>query len=528
LHIASHNGHASVCDVLLRNGAAVNQANKNGTTPLHIASQNGHASVCDLLLRNGAAVNQVDNAGRPPLHVASYNGHASVCDLLLSHGAAVNQADNDGHTPLHIASHNGHASVCDLLLSHGAQVNQVAHDGRTPLHVASQKGHASVCDVLLARYPSVLIIPLLYLPTDLIPQILAHLSLDELFIFLRYTFSISRSQQKLAVSSPSSSSLNPIISISALLQVFRQHGDQLFHRFQLSPSYLNRLRRISVRVTSLQMRDFDGESLRYLEAHKDSVKELDFSSSRNLTDQYLTQLGLCPCLTSLSLAHCTKITDSGLLTFLESNPQLVRLNLSSTPQLTQQMIGRLGACCPNLQHLDVSRNSWFGQSSLMLLVDSLPELKSLNISHSSIPTPSMIEFLQAKPRLQSISLVYDGITPPRARPLSMTVGDDGGRDLLVQLALRSVMYGDIESQKLGFSNLHLLLQGDNGTLYEMVRSRGALTHIVQRLSHLVGLSSFSSSPFAHSLHVLVLCLTLLCCAVGSFGVCPPTVLRDEL
>jgi hypothetical protein len=31
----------------------------------------------------------------------------------------------------------------------------------------------------------------------------------------------------------------------------------------------------------------------------------------------------------------------------------------------------------------------------------------------------MIEFLQAKPRLQSISLGYDGITPPRNRALSM-------------------------------------------------------------------------------------------------------------
>jgi hypothetical protein len=193
------------------------------------------------------------------------------------------------------------------------------------------------------------------------------------------------------------------------------------------------------------------------------------------------------------------------------------LNLSSTSQLTQQIIGCLGACCPSLQHLDVSRNSWFSQSSLMLFVDSLSELKSLNISHSSIPTPSMIEFLQAKSRLQSISLGYDGITPQRAR--SMTVGDDGGRDLLVQLALRSVMYGDIESQKLGFSNLHLLLQGDNGTLYEMVRLRGALTHIVQRLSHPVGLSSSSSSSsspsplFHHVSSLCDLCHAFLCSAV---------------
>jgi hypothetical protein len=420
--------------------------------------------------------------------IASQQGHASVCDVLLSHGAEVNQANNNGATPLFIASQNGHASVCDLLLGHGAEVNQANNDGATPLWIASQNGHASVCDLLLARYHASPLIPLLNLPNDLILLILEHLSLNELLLFQRYSFSLSRSQQQLHSSSSSSSySHDPILS--NLLRLFNHCGGRLFHRFQLSPRYLNWLSIISVRVTSLKLEDFDDQSLEYLMTHKDSVHELDFSSSRKLTDQSLTQIGRCPCLTFLSLTHCSKITDFGLLKFLKSNPQLERLDLSLTSHLTGQIIAHLGECCLNLQHLDVSRNSWFDRSSLMLLVEPLPRLRSLDISHSPIPTPSMIDFLKAKPEIQSIR--YD------AAPLTMTLGDDGGRHLLMQLALRSIASSITDSQRIGFHNLLLLLQWNDGSLYKMIRSTGALKHIVQCLSHPVGVSPLSSSAHPH-------------------------------
>jgi ankyrin repeat protein len=502
LIIASQNGHASVCDLLLGHGAQVNQADNNGATPVFIASQNGHASVCDLLLSHGAQVNQADNVGTTPLIIASHNGHASVCDLLLSHGAQVNQANNDGTTSLYIASHNGHASVCDVLLSHGAQVNQADNDGATPLYIASQNGHASVCDVLLSHgaqvnqankngftplfislhrghvsvcslllpwYSSCPVIPLLNLPNDLILLILEHFSLDELFLFQRYVFSFFPPQP----SSPSSH--NPILS--NLLRLFN-HGDaHLFHRFQMPPRYLYWLGLISVRVKRLKLQDFNNQSLKYLKALTDSVKVLDFSASHKLTNEQLSQIGGCKFLTSLSLAHCGQITDNSLLKFLKLNSQLERLNISSTSMLTPQIISELGNCLPNLQHLDVSMNSWFDQNSLMLLVEHLPRLKSLDISHCFISTTSMIEFLKAKPGIQSIG--YDAISPL----LEITLSNDGGRYLLIQLAIRSIMSSDIDSQKIGFDNLHLLLQQDDGTLFEMIRSTGALKRITQSLSN---------------------------------------------
>jgi hypothetical protein len=112
--------------------------------------------------------------------------------------------------------------------------------------------------------------------------------------------------------------------VSNLLRLFNHCGGRLFHRFQLSPRYLNWLRKISVRVTSLKLEDFDDQSLEYLMAHKDSVHELDFSSSHNLLNKHLNQLGRCPCLTPLSLTHCSKITDLSLLKFLSLQPHTSR------------------------------------------------------------------------------------------------------------------------------------------------------------------------------------------------------------
>jgi hypothetical protein len=392
--------------------------------------------------------------------------------MLLGHGAQVNQADNDGITPLYIACQEGHASVCEMLLSHGADINKHGN-AFSPLSIASRNGHVSVSHLLLTRYPSSAIVSLLNLPNDLILLILEHFSLDELFFFQQYAFFLSPSQQQSSSSaSPSQDRIR-----SNLLQLFNHCDGHLFHRFELTPRYLNWLRRIGIRIARIKFQDFDEESLEYLKAHKTSLKDLDFSSSSKLLNKHLNQIGSCPCLTSLSLAHCAKITDPNLLKFLKSNPQLERLNLSSTSQLTEQIIGRLGDCCQNLQQLVVSRNSWFDRNSLMLLVEPLSRLKSLDISHSPIPPPSIIDFLKAKPGI--LSIAYDVI------PLTANLD---GRHLLMKLALRSIMSSDIESQKIGFNNLHLLLQEDADTLYEMVRSTGALKHIAQCLAHPVDFS----------------------------------------
>lgn len=53
-----------------------------------------------LLAKDGVNVNEAHKDGWTPLHIASQNGHAKVVQLLLTHeGVNVNQAQKDGWTP---------------------------------------------------------------------------------------------------------------------------------------------------------------------------------------------------------------------------------------------------------------------------------------------------------------------------------------------------------------------------------------------------------------------------------------------
>ena len=82
-------------------GVGVNGTHpQNGTTALWIASRFGHAAAVKLLLRLGAAVDEARKDGVTPLSIAALNRHSDVVTLLLTEGADVDAADVDGATPL--------------------------------------------------------------------------------------------------------------------------------------------------------------------------------------------------------------------------------------------------------------------------------------------------------------------------------------------------------------------------------------------------------------------------------------------
>ena len=92
LRKASQHGHGAAVQSLLEHHAStdgfVNVTNKGGQTSLSWASENGHLEVAQLLLAQGAAVNQADNYGRTPLYImALRRGHLDVVDVLRAHGA---------------------------------------------------------------------------------------------------------------------------------------------------------------------------------------------------------------------------------------------------------------------------------------------------------------------------------------------------------------------------------------------------------------------------------------------------------
>src|SRR5512140_216775 len=87
------------------------------------------------LLASGAAVDEPDAEGRTPLFHAASHGDVALMQRLLDKGATANSHDKDGDTPLIAALRNPTTqwAAARLLLDKGADINAADNAGRTPL-----------------------------------------------------------------------------------------------------------------------------------------------------------------------------------------------------------------------------------------------------------------------------------------------------------------------------------------------------------------------------------------------------------
>ena len=99
---------------------------------LILATWNRNIELVNLLLVNGASVNEKDSIGATALSEASLNGKTKIAKLLLEKGANVNSEDKDGWTPLHFASAAGHLDMVKLLIANGANVSAKANNPLNP------------------------------------------------------------------------------------------------------------------------------------------------------------------------------------------------------------------------------------------------------------------------------------------------------------------------------------------------------------------------------------------------------------
>ena len=94
--------------LLIKNGAKVDDANKEGDTALLIAVKHledrARRDVLKLLIEAGADVNKVNlHNGATPLHEVSYRLDFDNVKLLIDAGANINLRDNSNNTCLDIA-----------------------------------------------------------------------------------------------------------------------------------------------------------------------------------------------------------------------------------------------------------------------------------------------------------------------------------------------------------------------------------------------------------------------------------------
>ncbi|XP_067644879.1 transient receptor potential cation channel subfamily A member 1 [Eurosta solidaginis] len=120
LHFAARYGRYNTVKQLLdseKGSFIINESDGEGLTPLHIASHQGHTRVVQLLLNRGALLHR-DHNGRNPLHLAAMSGYTQSIELLHSvHSHLLDQVDKDGNTALHLATMENKPHAISVLLS---------------------------------------------------------------------------------------------------------------------------------------------------------------------------------------------------------------------------------------------------------------------------------------------------------------------------------------------------------------------------------------------------------------------------
>lgn len=79
----------------------INQADRNGYTPLHFAVQENNYSVVEALIRKKAMIDPIDKYGNTPLYkCVTERVNINITTVLLEHGANVAIKNGFGYSPM--------------------------------------------------------------------------------------------------------------------------------------------------------------------------------------------------------------------------------------------------------------------------------------------------------------------------------------------------------------------------------------------------------------------------------------------
>jgi ankyrin repeat protein len=137
---------------LIEQGADVNAAQGDGTTPLHWAAYQLDADLVALLIERGARANTSNRYGATPLGEAAKAANAAIVERLLGAGAEVDAANADGETALMLAARTGSTEVAQRLIAAGADVNaREAWRDQTALMWAAEGAFSELVDLFIAH-----------------------------------------------------------------------------------------------------------------------------------------------------------------------------------------------------------------------------------------------------------------------------------------------------------------------------------------------------------------------------------------
>ncbi|KAJ8675071.1 hypothetical protein QAD02_010857 [Eretmocerus hayati] len=152
-------GTKDMVELLVKEGADVNQKYVNTYSPLHLAVTQENSAVVDVLIKYNANVNEVERGnkdlslrshGATPLHEAVARFNVEISTSLINAGANVNAKQLDGKTPLHLLVYTkiqdrntfeieSMIEIMKCLLEAGSDIDAQDELGRTPLYLACSK-----------------------------------------------------------------------------------------------------------------------------------------------------------------------------------------------------------------------------------------------------------------------------------------------------------------------------------------------------------------------------------------------------
>ena len=124
---------------------------RSGVTGLHGAAESGHVEIAELLIAEGANVNEMSKVGTHLLLAAAF-GKKEILELFIAKGGDIKVVQPGDKTPLYYAAAKGHKEIVELLIEKGADVNakaQVYAMGvTTPLDWAITRNHIEIAALL--------------------------------------------------------------------------------------------------------------------------------------------------------------------------------------------------------------------------------------------------------------------------------------------------------------------------------------------------------------------------------------------
>jgi ankyrin repeat protein len=153
---AAQNQDPAQALALVAQGADVNAASPDGTTPLMWAAHLGDYALVQALLKAHAKVDVSNAFGANAMLQAAQFGDPRILGALLAAGANVESPNPDGETALMLVARTGNVEAAKLLLKHGASVNARENfRGQTALIWAAAESQPDMVKLLIASHADV-------------------------------------------------------------------------------------------------------------------------------------------------------------------------------------------------------------------------------------------------------------------------------------------------------------------------------------------------------------------------------------